>query len=214
MRLPKQTILRLFQYREFLILAKSIGIKNVYSDTLAEALGSTSTQVRKDFSLFGITGNKRAGYKLDSLLQQLDELLGKNKKQKVVVVGAGNLGMALMHYEGFKKEGIEIVALFDNNAAKCDPEHAPPILPIEQLYDFVEKNQIKLGVIAVPYHAAQQILDLMILAGIKGVLNFAPIYLKAPKDLFINDINLRLELETVGYFIKSQNKLNPRKGGS
>ncbi len=203
MRYAKQTILRLFQYREFLLRAKSIGIKNVYSDTLAEALGSTATQVRKDFSLFGITGNKRAGYKLEDLLNQLNELLGKNKKQKVVIAGAGNLGKALMHYEAFKEEGIEIVALFDNDPVKCNENNIPPILPIENLYEFIGLNKIELGVIAVPYFAAQQILDLMILAGIKGVLNFAPIYLKTPKDFFINDMNLRLELETVAYFIKT-----------
>lgn len=206
MRSAKLTILRLFQYREFLIRAKNIGIKNVYSDTLAEALGSTSTQVRKDFSLFGITGNKRAGYQLDDLLGQLNKLLGKDKKQKIVIAGAGNLGKALMQYEAFKDEGIEIVALFDNDPVKCSEKNTPPILPIEKLYDFIGKNKIILGVIAVPYYAAQQILDLMILAGIKGVLNFAPINLKAPKDFFINDVNLRLELETVSYFINSQNK--------
>ncbi len=214
MRLAKQTILRLFQYREFLILAKSIGIKNVYSDTLAEALGSSATQVRKDFSLFGITGNKRAGYQLDDLLSQLNELLGKNEKQKVIIAGAGNLAKALMQYEGFKKEGIEIVALFDNDPVKCDPQNDPPILPIEDLYNFVSEKQVELGVIAVPYYVAQQILDLMIVAGIKGVLNFAPIYLKAPKDFFINDMNLRLELETVAYLIKTRTKAGVHKESS
>ena len=202
MKSAKQIILRLFQYREFLMRAKSIGIKNVYSDTLAEALGSTATQVRKDFSLFGITGNKRAGYKLDDLLSQLSELLGKNQKQKIIIAGAGNLGKALMQYDGFKKEGIEIVALFDNDPVKVNIESSPPILPIERLFEFIGKNKINLGVIAVPYFAAQQMLDLMILAGIKGVLNFAPISFKSPKDFIINDINLRLELETVAYFIK------------
>ena len=98
----------------------------------------------------------------------------------------------------------KIVALFDNDPIKCGEKSNPPIFPIEKLYEFVGNNNIDLGVIAVPYFAAQQILDLMILAGIKGVLNFAPIYLKAPKDFFINDMNLRLELETVAYFIKSQ----------
>ncbi|OGX26669.1 MAG: hypothetical protein A2Y03_08490 [Omnitrophica WOR_2 bacterium GWF2_38_59] len=203
MKLAKLSVMRLFQYKEFLIRAKSIGIKNLFSDDLAEAMGTTSTQVRKDFSLFGLSGNKRAGYKLDDLLAQLNELLGKNEKQRVVIVGAGNIGRALMKYEGFYKDGLEIVALFDSDPNVYNETATPPVLPLEHLYEFVNRNKIEVGVIAVPYHAAQQVLDIMILAGIKGVMNFAPIALRAPKDLYINDVNLKLELESVAYFVNA-----------
>lgn len=211
MRFAKLSVLRLFQYRDFLMRSKSIGIKNLFSDDLAEALGTTATQVRKDFSLFGLSGNKRAGYNIDDLLDQLNELLGKNDNQKVVIVGAGNIGRALMKYDGFLKEALEIVALFDNDMSNYNPAANPPVLPIENLYEYITKHKIEIGIIAVPYHAAQQVLDIMILAGIKGVLNFAPISLKAPKDLYINDMNLKLELESVAYFVKALKRGNTKQ---
>ena len=198
----RQTILRLFQYRKLITRVKSIGMTNVYSNTLAEGSGATPEQVRKDFSQFGITGNKKAGYKVDDLLVKLDDILNKGTAQKVVIAGAGNMGRALMRYEGFQEEGIEIVALFDNDPSKCNADSKPPILAVEKIYEFIIANNIELGVVAVPYYAAQQILDLMVLAGIKGVLNFAPIYLKAPKDVFINNVNVNIEIETVAYFVK------------
>jgi redox-sensing transcriptional repressor len=200
----RQTILRLFQYRKFLARVKASGLVSVYSATLAEASGATAEQVRKDFSRFGLSGNKKAGYKVDDLLGQLDELLGKGKPQKVIIVGAGNLGRALMRYEGFPKEGIEIAALFDNDPLKYNSELQPQIFPVERIYEFAVANKIELGVVAVPYHSAQQVLDLMVLSGIKGVLNFAPIYLKAPKDIYVHNMNVNLELETVAYFVKNR----------
>ena len=211
MRFAKLSILRLFQYRDFLIRSKSIGIKNLFSDDLAEAMGTTSNQVRKDFSLFGLSGNKRAGYNIDDLLCQLNELLGKNEKKKVVIIGAGNVGRALMKYDGFFKEGLEIAALFDNDINNYNAGEKPPILPLESLYEYISKYKIEIGIIAVPYHAAQQVLDIMILAGIKGVLNFAPISLKAPKDFYINDMNLKLELESVAYFVKALKREQTKK---
>jgi len=206
MILAKQSILRLFQYRDFLIRSKRIGKEKIFSDEFAQALGTTSIQVRKDFSLFGVSGNKRAGYKVDELLDQLNNVLKKNEEHKVVIVGAGNIGRALMKYDGFLNGGLDIVALFDNNPKVQDTEAKPPIFALEQLYGFITENKIELGVIAVPYHAAQQVLDIMILAGIKGVMNFAPIALRAPKDFYINDMNLKIELESIAYFVSSLKK--------
>ena len=199
----KQSVLRLFQYRDFLIRSKQLGKESIFSDDLADALGTTSIQVRKDFSLFGLSGNKRAGYKVDELLEQLNDVLKKGEKHKVVIVGAGNIGRALMKYDGFREGGLEIVALFDNDPKVQNKKAAPPVLALEQLYGFITENKVELGVIAVPYHAAQQVLDIMILAGIKGIMNFAPIALKAPKDFYINDMNLKIELESIAYFVKS-----------
>ena len=206
MILVKQSVLRLFQYRDFLIRSKKLGKESIFSDDFAENLGTTSIQVRKDFSLFGLSGNKRAGYKVDELLEQLNDVLKKDEKQKVIIVGAGNIGKALMKYDGFREGGLEIVALFDNDSKAQNEKAKPPVLALEQLYGFINENKIELGVIAVPYHAAQQVLDIMILAGIKGVMNFAPIALKAPKNFYINDMNLKIELESIAYFVKSLKK--------
>ncbi|HQP92156.1 MAG TPA: redox-sensing transcriptional repressor Rex, partial [Candidatus Omnitrophota bacterium] len=117
-------------------------------------------------------------------------------------VGGGNIGSALMKYKGLEKEGIKISACFDTDPAKFNKKEGNiPILPLEELNNFVKNHKIKMGILAVPDAAAQQVLDMMLSAGIKGVLNFAPIRLRAEGDCVVNNVNLVLELETVIYFI-------------
>ncbi len=198
----KKCIIRLLRYKNALHRLNGLGFVKVFSDNLADAVGVTASQVRKDFSLFGICGNKRGGYQIEALLDKLNHILGKNEQQKVVIVGGGNIGAALMKYKGFEKEGVKIVACFDIDPAKYNHREGDiPVLPLEQLKDFVRQHHIRIGVIAVPDIAAQQVLDLMLAAGIRGVLNFAPIRLRAASDCVINNVNLVLELETVIYFI-------------
>jgi len=198
----KKCIIRLLRYKNALHRLKTLGFVKVFSDNLADAVGVAATQVRKDFSLFGITGNKRGGYQIDELVQRLDNIVGKGELQKIVIAGAGNIGTALMKYKNFEKEGIKIVACFDVDAGKQQNKSGEiPVLPLEEMGAFVKAKKIKIGVIAVPDSAAQQVLDAMLAAGIKGILNFAPIRLKASGDCFINNVNLVLELETVIYYI-------------
>ncbi|MDD3375438.1 MAG: redox-sensing transcriptional repressor Rex [Candidatus Omnitrophica bacterium] len=206
MNATKQCVARLYRYRDALYRLKSLGSTKVFSSHLASAVGSNSSQVRKDFSIFSISGNKRGGYVIDCLIDQLNALLGKNKTQDVVIVGAGHIGRALMHYDGFAKEGIRIVAAFDIDPLKYGQETLVPIFPLDQLSSFIKKKKIKIGIIAVPYFAAQQVVDSMILAGIEGVLNFAPISLKVPDNFIVNNVNVRLELEVVNYFVDLQRK--------
>ena len=201
----KKCIIRLLRYKSALHRLHGLGFVKVFSDNLADAVGVTASQVRKDFSMFGISGNKRGGYQIEGLLEKLNGIMGKNELQKVVIVGAGNIGTALMKYKGFEKEGIRIAGCFDIDPAKhALPKGTDiPVLPLEALKDFVRQHKIKIGIIAVPDVAAQQVLDMMAAAGIKGVLNFAPLRLKGSEDIFINNVNLILELETVIYFIIS-----------
>jgi redox-sensing transcriptional repressor len=182
---------------------KTLNFVRVFSDNLADAAGVTAAQVRKDFSLFGITGNRRGGYKVDELSEQLHRILGKDQLQEFVVVGVGNIGRALLHYQGLEKSGIRIAAGFDIDPAKYSAENSPPILPLENLVEFAKTRGIKLGVIAVPDYAAQQVLELMLAAGVKGVLNFAPICLKTPLGCVISNINLETELENLIYFVNA-----------
>lgn len=202
----KNCILRLSRYKNSLQRFKAIGFVKIFSDYLADAVGVTSAQVRKDFSLFGISGNKRGGYYIDSLLEQLHEILGKNELQKVIIAGAGSLGSALIKYKNFELEGIKLVAGFDIDPAKHNNKLPVPILPLEELPCFVEKNKIKIGILSIPEVAAQQTLDIMVQAGIRGILNFAPIQLKAPNDCIINNVNLEVELENLIYFVNSLQK--------
>jgi redox-sensing transcriptional repressor len=210
----KKCIIRLLRYKNALHRLHALGFVKVFSDNLADAVGVTATQVRKDFSLFGIQGHKRGGYQVDALIEKLNAIMGKNELQKVVIVGAGNIGFALMKYKGFEKEGIKVAACFDIDPSKYHKKEGDvPILPFENFKEFVKNNRIKVGVIAVPDIAAQQVLDLMLSGGIKGILNFAPIRLKAADGCVINNVNLVLELESVVYFMinglnKSINEIN------
>ncbi len=202
----RSSIIRLSRYKNAINRLKNLNFVRVYSENLADAAGVTAAQVRKDFSLFGISGNRRGGYKLDELSRQLSKILGKDKLQEFILVGMGNIGRALMDYKGFEKSGIKIVAGFDIDPAKLKDRNEKPIFSLDELYDYIKENKIKLGIICVPDYAAQQVLELMINAGIQGVLNFAPICLRVPENCVINNINLETELENVIYFVNAQNR--------
>ncbi|MDD5731197.1 MAG: redox-sensing transcriptional repressor Rex, partial [Candidatus Omnitrophica bacterium] len=166
----KNCVIRLSRYKNALYRLKSLGFIKVFSDNLADAVGVMPSQVRKDFSIFGISGNKRGGYQVDDLIEKLNGILGKNETQKAVIAGVGNIGMALIKYKGFEKEGIKIEAAFDIDPAKFNKATDIPVFALEELGAFIKNNKIKIGIIAVPDIAAQQVMDIMISAGIKGVL--------------------------------------------
>ncbi len=204
----KNCIIRLSKYKNALVRFKTLGFIKIFSEYLADAVGVTSAQVRKDFSLFGISGNKRGGYQIDALITKLNSILGKNEIQNVVLVGAGQLGSALVRYNSFEKEGIKISAAFDIDPAKitAGAKNSVPVLPLDEAIKFIQKNNIKIAILTVPDVAAQQTFDILMAAGIKGVLNFAPIELKAPSDCIVNNVNLAVELENLIYFVNASLK--------
>jgi redox-sensing transcriptional repressor len=199
----RKCILRLSRYRNALRRLKSLGFVKVFSGNLADAAGVTSSQVRKDFSLFGITGNRRGGYHVDELIERIGQILGKNEVQKVVIVGMGNIGKALMRYKGFEAGGIKIIAGFDNDPARITTSGEVPILPLEEFRQFIRTNGVKIAILAVPDMAAHQVSELMIVAGIRGILNFAPIQLRVADNVVISSINLEVELENLIYFVNA-----------
>ena len=196
----KNCIIRLSGYRNALIRLKALNFVKVFSENLADAVRVTATQVRKDFSIFGISGNRRGGYLIDDLLGQLNKVLGKDKLQSFIVVGVGNIGKALLNYPGFKKNEIEVVAGFDIDSKKINRDSEIPILPVDELGEFVKQNEIRFGIISVPDFVAQQVLEVMITTGIRGVLNFAPICLKEPPGCVVRNLNFATEIENIVYF--------------
>lgn len=202
----KKCILRLSRYKKALSRLRSLGFKKVFSDNLADAIGVTPSQVRKDFSVFELSGNKKGGYSIDDLLEKLNKILGKEDVEKVIIAGYGNIGSALLKYRGFEKEGIKIVAAFDTDQNKINRKAAIPVYHIDEMKDFIIKENIKTGIIAVPDMVAQQIVDTMIEGGIKGVLNFSPLFLRVPDDFVISYVNLEVELEGVIYFVNALNR--------
>ena len=200
----KELIQRLVRYKNILLKFKSMGLSKAFSDNLGDAAGVSSSLVRKDISLAHLAvGNKRGGYPIDVLLQRLDALLGTQALQRIVIVGCGKIGTALLNYKGFANENIEVVAGFDNNPARINPAATPiPILPVSQLAAFVKEQDIQVAVLAVPENAAAGILDQLAAAGVQGVLNFSPVQLKAGTALFVQNINIAFEIENLFYYVR------------
>jgi len=203
---------RLSQYRSVLYKLQALGFVKVFSDNLGDALEISPALVRKDFSLFHLTGNKRGGYQIDDLLVKLNRLLGKDKTQKIIIVGCGKIGQALMNYNGFAREGIQVVAGFDANPVLINPVGAIPVLDIKDLKPFVKREGIRIAIMAVPDNAATQVLDMLRASEIRGVLNFAPVPLKGTESCIIRNINIGLEIENLFYFVKFSGKLNSAAG--
>lgn len=197
----KEFIERLLKYKNVLINLKKIGIVKVFSDNIGDATGLTSSQVRKDFSVLKIRGNKRGGYQIDNLISDLNAILGKDKPQKVIVAGCGKIGRALIEYNGFHAGNIEIVAGFDTTAEKVGDSESVPIYYLDEMEDFIRENDVKVGIIAVPETAATDVYEKMLSSGIKGVLNFARVHLREAEGTTVSNVNIELQIENLFYFV-------------
>lgn len=206
----KELILRLSKYKRLLHKFKALGLERVFSNNLGDAIDVTPALVRKDFSILQLPGNKRGGYNIDGLLDKLNKQLGTDQTKEVVIVGCGKIGTALLEYREFVNEGIHIVAGFDVDTQKIGRESNIPIYDLRTLPEFVAEHDIRVGIIAVPDNAAADVLEMMINAGIQGILNFAPVELKCPKKCtdedcparcVIHNINIGPEIENLFYLI-------------
>ncbi len=193
----KEVVVRLTKYKNVLEKLRSLGFVKVFSDNLADAVGVSPALVRKDFSVFGLTGKKRAGYQVEELIARLNHILGVDEVQRVIVVGCGKIGTALMRYRGFARERIRVIAGFDVDPAKVDPNAPIPIRDINELPYVVKSEKVRVAILAVPETAAAQVAEMLVSAGIKGILNFAPILLKGSRDVVVQNINIALELENL-----------------
>jgi len=203
----KSNIKRLLQYRICLGKFQERGFTRIYSYNLGNAAGVSPEQVRKDFSTYGITGNKKAGYEISSLLVVLNELFGMEKTHNVIIVGMGNMGRALANYnERFITQHVYIYAAFDTDPAKQNKTSGMPVLPLSRIPDIVSKNNITTAIISVPAPAAQEVCNLLIELGVKGILNFAPVVLKVPDHIVINHINLSSEIEAIIYYLNERSE--------
>ncbi|TFG57892.1 MAG: redox-sensing transcriptional repressor Rex [Spirochaetales bacterium] len=201
----KELIFRLSKYKRLLLKFKALGLEKVFSNNLGDAIHVTPALVRKDFSLMNIVGNKRGGYTIDDLLVRLDEELGKEPNKEVVLIGCGRIGSALMQYKGFTRDGIKIVAGFDADPRLINRDADIPIYDIAELQDFTSKRSIKVGIISVPDNAAAHVLELMIDAGIYGILNFAPVELKCNRKYDKNNQVLRCNIQNVNIGMEIEN---------
>jgi len=202
----KNSLKRIFLYRACLARLKMMGVEKVFSYTLADETGVTSDQVRKDFSEFNIRGNKRGGYDINELLEVMENIFHKNKEHNLVLIGMGNLGTALSKYSRFVQRDMNIVATFDIDPFKQKIRSDITVYPMTRLKEIVDRFRVRVAILAVPEISAQEVADELIRHGIKGIINFAPVLLKVPADIIVNNVNLCDELESVIYYVHKQIK--------
>lgn len=199
--IPRKTIYRLSIYLRCLARLRENGIGTVSSEALAQVAGVKPTQLRKDLAYFGTFGTRGLGYDVGELSRKISDKLGTSRLQPVILVGVGNLGLALLSYRGFEKEGFEIVAAFDADPGRRrDKQITQPIHGMDALAGFAKEQNIKMAILSVPASVAQEVANQLIEAGIVGLLNFAPIVLTVSEEVMVNNVNLAIELENLSYF--------------
>ena len=208
--ISEATIRRLSNYYRILEELLWEEVATISSEDLARRYGTTSAQVRKDFSSFGSFGRRGLGYRVQGLKENIAAILGIDRSWQIVLVGAGHLGHALFQYDEFHKQGFHIAAVFDINPKKIGGKWEGVIIqPMSEFTATVEKLGVKIGVIAVPPASGQSVADRMVDAGVKGILNFSPVKLGAPEQVFIRNVNLSIAMESLSYSLSKGKRLKP-----
>ncbi len=202
------TVRRLSNYYRILGDVEGESETTISSERLAERCGITSAQVRKDFSSFGSFGRRGLGYNVDHLRDNIGKILGIDRSWNVVLVGAGNLGHALFQYEEFHQQGFHICAIFDHNLAKVGSNwDGVMVHSMDRLGEVVRDQKVRIGVVAVPAAAGQEVADRLVDAGVEGILNFSPGKLSVPEPVYIRNVNLAIALESLSYSLTKHKKL-------
>ncbi len=198
-KIPESTIPRMSIYSR--IFSESKDNDYFSSKDIASITGFSSAQIRRDLSYFGQFGVPGKGYPINELKQKILKILGLDKEWKVALIGMGNLGSALLTYKGFKEQKFKIIAAFDNDMKKIkNDNHDFKVQHINELKSVVEQNEIKIAILTVPVKAAQKAINHVIDCGIKLILNFAPVRLKVPDFVILQNIDVMIELERLTYY--------------
>ena len=195
---------RLPRYNNYLRKLRERGEIYISSAKIACDMSLNPVLVRKDLAQISTTpGKPRLGFEINALVKDFEDFLGYNSEDKAILIGAGNLGKALMSYNGFNAYGLDIVAAFDNNvSAQRYSINGKPVLPMERMEEIVSRYSVVLGIITVPATEAQAVCDQMVAAGIKGILNFAPVHLDVPDSVEIQEDNIAVSLALLSKKIK------------
>ena len=199
-------VTRLSQYKAALQRLEKNEVEKTHAETISTLIGIPATQIRKDFSLFGIRGNKRGGYMVKELLDELKTILGLNRDIPVILVGYGNLGKALSRYHGFFEGCVRLVAAFDPGVGVLTSKPPIPVFPPTSIPKYLKNNPVKHAILAVPDQVAQEMFDELYANGVRGFINFSSIPLNVPDDAYVNNVDLELELETVIFYTRDQKK--------
>ena len=204
-KIAESTVRRLSLYLRFLEEFEERGQSTVSSEALASRGGTTSAQVRKDLSFFGSFGKRGLGYPVGALKTQLREILGLDRRYRVVVIGAGKIGSALVQYGGFKARGFDLVSIYDNDPKKVGREwNGLVVQPVEELDQDLRRHPADIAAVVTPAEAAQGVADRLVKAGVTTILNFAPVQLQVPEHVTVKTVNLVLELEALSYVLANR----------
>jgi redox-sensing transcriptional repressor len=204
-RIADSTVRRLSAYLRFLEDFEGRGLSTISSDELARRGGTTSAQVRKDLSFFGSFGKRGLGYSVPELAGRLREILGLGRQWKVIIIGAGKIGAALAQYRGFRQRGFHILAAYDSNPDKVGRAlEGIPVRDIGLLDRDVGREAPDIAVVTVPSENAQAVVDRVVRAGIKAILNFAPTQLQVPPDVTVKTVNMAMELESLSFALTNR----------
>lgn len=206
-KVSEPTIGRLSVYLRLLTELADSGVATVSSGELASQSGTTAAQVRKDLSLFGTFGKRGLGYSVPELVSRLRAILGLEKPWRVALVGAGRIGAALFGYENFRRQGFHIEAVFDTDPSKVGQKwNGLVVEPDAGMEAALEARGIQIAVVAVPARAAQAVVDRLVKAGIRGILNFAPTQLEVPSGVVVKTVDMALEMEGLSYALSREER--------
>jgi redox-sensing transcriptional repressor len=204
-RIAESTVRRLSLYLSFLEGTEREGLQTISSDELAKLGGTTSAQVRKDLSLFGSFGKRGLGYSVPELSEKLREILGLGKEWQVCIVGAGKIGAALARYRGFAERGFNVIAVYDSDEAKIGKRWENlTVRPISELERDAAKQHFDIAVLATPGESTAGVVKQVVRAGIKAILNFAPVQLAVPPDVTVRNVNMAMELEGLSFALSNR----------
>jgi redox-sensing transcriptional repressor len=199
-KISASTVRRLALYLRFLEQSAAQGLATISSAELARRGGTTSAQVRKDLSFFGSFGKRGLGYSVPELAGRIRDILGLKRSHRVVLVGAGKMGGALLHYRGFRQHGFDFAAIYDIDPKKIGSRWNGLVVRDGRLLESdLTKEPTDIAIVVTPAEAAQEVADRLVRAGVKAILNFAPVQLAVPGDVTVHNVNMALELETLSF---------------
>ena len=208
---PKVVVGRMSLYLRELQLVSGAGKATISSSTLAQRLGLTASQVRKDFAYFGQFGYPGIGYRCDELIQKIKSILGTDRVWPVALIGCGNLGQALLGYRGFGNQGFSVVAAFDKQPQLIGKIfEGLTVQHMDELAETADFNKIELAILAVPADAAAEAAQEIVTAGITGIMNFAPVTLNLPPSVSKVGVDLAIELEQLAFSVVAKRRIRER----
>ena len=206
-KISNAVIRRLPRYRRYLNELRKKGVDKISSNEFSSLIGYTASQIRQDLNNFGGFGQQGYGYSVEGLYNEISSILGLDREYKMVVVGAGNLGKAIVNHTYYYKTGFVVQGIFEVNPKLIGTEiNGVEVMDYEDIVEFVENNNIDIGIICTTKEVAQEVADKLCFAGVRGLWNFAPIDLNIPENVALESVHLSDSLHALSFMIKSMNE--------